>query len=660
MNHRLLVVLGILIAGTARAQTSPVVLPDSIYKMAVNPADHSEDAYVLLLDEGVYHVEADGRTSNTTRQVIQILKPQAAEFFRERQLSWSPERQRMTVNWMRVVKPGGEVISDHPEQSQDSDLPAAMGTPTYSATKVRRMSLSGLEPGTILDFSYTVESDKPMMSGDFYVSWRVTTPAYVVRSNLVVDVPAAMRPIIIERNPVFKRVERTDKGRKTYTWATSSVPKLKAEAFVPDTIPQGMTISVSPSITWTSIGQWYVPIAKDAYAITPSVEEKIASVVSGAKTLDDSVKRLHKWVSQDIRYVAIELGQGGYVPRSAETVVRTGFGDCKDKAMLFVAALRKIGVTGYPVLLNSGGFERKETPSLNQFDHMIAAVKRGDGYVFADMTAGNYPLGQLPRSEQGNLAVLVKETGAEEIRLPEAPLPESTGETRIVGKLSEDGNFSGTLEEADGGDLEATVRRIFQSPLDSTRRRALGRAIASTAFDNPETDSLEAFDGKDLSAPVKLWTRIVKAKMLSRVGEVSLLTNPLRPESYQERLLDVLEHEKDRKLPYEASKLVAPATTHVDVRITLPAGWVASLPKSEVIDGPLGRTDTRYSQVGDELRLERTVTGAQQVIPASRRNEIIAQLKRMSSDDDKLIVIKAPAHAVAGVRTGVSARPFAF
>ena len=96
------------------------------------------------------------------------------------------------------------------------------------------------------------------------------------------------------------------------------------------------------------------------------------SVLANSKSLDDSIRALHKWVAQDIRYVAVELGRGGYVPRTPETVVRTGFGDCKDKAMLFLAALRKIGVTGYPVLLNISGAERKETPSLGQFNHMSA------------------------------------------------------------------------------------------------------------------------------------------------------------------------------------------------------------------------------------------------------------------------------------------------
>ena len=51
--------------------------------------------------------------------------------YRERQLSWNPEHEKLTVNWMRVVKPNGEVVAEHPEQIQDSDVPAAMGTPMY-------------------------------------------------------------------------------------------------------------------------------------------------------------------------------------------------------------------------------------------------------------------------------------------------------------------------------------------------------------------------------------------------------------------------------------------------------------------------------------------------------------------------------------------------
>lgn len=637
--------IGLLAASPVLAQAPRV--SDSLYSLTVNPADHPDLAYVWLLDEGKYSVEADGRVKNTTRQVVQILKPEAAEAYRERRYTWNPEHQKLTVNWMRVVKPSGEVISEHPEQIQDSDVPAEMGVPMYTATKVRRMSLSGLEPGTILDFSVSLESDAPMMPGEFFVSWRVTTPTYVVRSNLEVDVPASMTTQITETNLDFKRTEKTNKGRRLYAWRKSNVDRFRGEALAPDSLQQGMTVSVSPSFSWNAIGKWYVPIAREAYAVPPTVEEKMKSVLAGARSLDDSIRALHKWVAQDIRYVAIELGRGGYVPRNAETVVRTGFGDCKDKAMLFLAALRKIGVTGYPVLLNINGLERKETPSLGQFNHMIAAVKRGGGYEFADLTAGTFALGQLPRSEQGNLAVLVKENDAEQITLPESPLSDAMIDATITGKLGEDGIFSGRYEEVRHGYLEATMRAAFQGPLDSTVRQRFSRAVTGLYFDRPETDSLIAFDGKDLKAEARVSTKITRAKMVTRIGGVNLLTNPLRPLESYSRTADAIEAENNRKLPYDVTKLVPQYTTHHVVRIKLPVGWVATLPKSEKLDGPVAHYESSFSQIGDELRIERTLSGIKGVIPASRRIEIVEFLRKMAVDDAKLIVIKGAPHSLA-------------
>lgn len=623
----------------------PVHVRDSIYSLAVKPADHPDDAVVWLLDEGVYRIEPDGRTANTIRQVVQILKPEGANLYHEQRLSWNPERQKLTVNWMRVVKPDGEVIAEHPEQIQDSDVPAAMGTPMYTANKVRRISLSGLEPGTILDFSITTETFKPAMEGDFLQSWRVTPGTHVVRSNLVVDLPAGFKPRIVERNLSFKRAERVVNGRRLYTWATDKVPRLRGEVYSPDSLSPAMTVMVSAPITWETIGKRYMPIARDAYAVTPSVEEKMAKALTGARSLDDSIRALHKWVAQDIRYVSIALGQGGYVPRSAEAVVRTGYGDCKDKSMLFLAALRKIGVTGYPVLLNISGGERKESPSIAQFNHMIAAVKRGNGYQFADLTAGTYPLGRLPRSEQGNLAVLVKENDAEEITLPESLPSEAVIETRIAGTLSEEGFFTGTYEELRRGDMEATIRGAFQTQLDSARRQMFGRAMTSLYFDRPETDSLEAFDGRDFTAPVRMRVKISKARMISRAGDVTLLTNPVRPMESYLRVADMIEREKDRKLPYETGPIVAPYTTRVDVRVKLPPGWKAVLPKDDLLDVPLARYEMKYSQAGDELRIERTFIGLRSTVPASRQKEMVEWLRKIGSDDARQIVLKAPPHS---------------
>ena len=73
---------------------------------------------------------------------------------------------------------------------------------------------------------------------------------------------------------------------------------------------------------------------------------------------------------------ALSLGIGGYQPRTPAQVMETQYGDCKDKATLFIALARRMGVNAYPVLLSSTGGVERGLPSISQFDHMIAAVEK--------------------------------------------------------------------------------------------------------------------------------------------------------------------------------------------------------------------------------------------------------------------------------------------
>ena len=185
----------------------PSVRNDTIYKLAVNPADYPDDDYVYLLDDGVVRFEPDGRSSRTYRQIVQILNQDGVEAWGEQSFSYSSGSEKLTVNWIRVVKPTGEVISAQPAHEQESLAPVALEAPVYSDEKVRRVTLSGVAPGTLVDWSYTVERVKPLVPGDYYSGWRVTNGVLTRRSRLILDVPVSVTPRIQERNVRFKRLD---------------------------------------------------------------------------------------------------------------------------------------------------------------------------------------------------------------------------------------------------------------------------------------------------------------------------------------------------------------------------------------------------------------------------------------------------------------------
>src|SRR5437667_115060 len=417
----------------------PSVQSDTIYKLAVNPAEYPDDDYVYLLDDGVVRFEPDGRSSRTYRQVVQILNQDGAEAWGEQSFSYSGGSEKLTINWIRVVRPSGEVVSAKPAHEQESLAPVALEAPVYSDEKVHRVTLSGVAPGTLVDWSYSVERVKPLVPGDSYSGWRVTNGVLTRRSRLIVDVPASVTPRIQEHNVHFKRLDDESRGRRVYTWATKDVQKIQGEPFAASPNTLSVHIDVAAPISWADLAKWYAGLSTGRYALNPALETQLAEHVKDAHTLEDSLRAVHRWVSQDFRYVSLSLGIGGYLPRMPAQVLETRYGDCKDKATLFIALVRRLGLKAYPVLLSASGSADSTLPTVQQFDHMIAAVDRPEkngGRIYLDLTSELTPYGELPPAEEGSFVLVVHDDGTfEEVTPPEtapdAPVLSSGGGTRI-------------------------------------------------------------------------------------------------------------------------------------------------------------------------------------------------------------------------------------
>lgn len=642
--------LALLVAPTLAAQ-APVVTPegdpsvksDTIYALAVKPADYADESFVYLLDDGVVRFEADGSGRRTYRQVVQVLKQDAVETWAEQQFGFEPGHQRLTVNWIKVLKPDGTVISDKPTVTQDADVPAQMGNPVYADRRVRRFSLSGVAPGTLVDYSYTVEELKPFRPGDFLSTWGVSTGRTVRRSRFLVDLPASLTPHLVETNLNFARRTREAGGRRTWLWATADVPAVKGEPFAADSNGVYMSVTVASPSSWEAIGAWYAGLARDRYTVTPALDARLHEIVAGAHSLDDSLRAVHRWVAQDIRYVSIALGLGGYQPRAPEAVLETGFGDCKDKATIFIALASRLGVTAYPVLLNAGGIVERRLPSISQFDHAIAAIVRPDGYHYVDPTSELTPFSELPPSDQNEFALVVHPDGrTEQVTLPMAAPAANVLETSIVGELSPAGLVTARLTEHAAGAQQYGLRDAFSSPFDSTQRKELERSIAAGIFTGAVGDSLEIFDGKDLTATPRLSVVLRAGQAARQAGRSSILTVPFRSMAGFTATAADLAAREPRRFPIDAAAVVGPITTLQELRLTLPEGWHAQLPQGVHVDGVIGTYTSTYAQTGRELVVTRRFEGRRGVLPPDRLAEFITWMRAAARDDAEYIVLDQP------------------
>ena len=126
---------------------------------------------------------------------------------------------------------------------------------------------------------------------------------------------------------------------------------------------------------WEGLGRWYSELTAGRRTASADITEKTRQLTASAPDFDAKVRTLASFMQTDIRYVAIEIGVGGFQPHPAGDVFHARYGDCKDKATLLSTMLKQVGIDSDYVLIDTDhGVVKPAVPS-NFFDHAILAIE---------------------------------------------------------------------------------------------------------------------------------------------------------------------------------------------------------------------------------------------------------------------------------------------
>jgi hypothetical protein len=196
------------------------------------------------------------------------------------------------------------------------------------------------------------------------------------------------------------------------------------------------------------------------------------------------VRALTRFVQSNIRYVAIEVGVGGYQPHSAQVTFSNRYGDCKAKATWLAAMLPVVGVNSWCVLVNS---ERGVVNADVDFDHVTLAIqipeaqqaglcasenqKQLGPILYFDPTDPFVPLGYLPESLQGGYRLIASDGSGELVKLPllRASLNRLICSAKLT--LTTDGAVSGDVTELFWGAPATELRaQLLSFPRPTVKR----------------------------------------------------------------------------------------------------------------------------------------------------------------------------------------------
>jgi hypothetical protein len=337
---------------------------------------------------------------------------------------------------------------------------------------------------------------------------------------------------------------------------------------------------------------------------------------------------------------------GGYQPRSAADVVATGYGDCKDKATLFITLAARLGITAYPVLLSAGGRVERGLPTISQFNHAIAAVERPGGRIFVDLTAGDVPWGSLPGPDQGQFVLVVRPDG----RTEETTTPgDDGGETKSRISMSAALDTAGfgnarvemTLAGSSGEGMHAALER---EPMDSTSRAQYLRRVASSVYREAEGDSLSFDDQTAQGGPFRIGFVVRNGRAAQLAGGAAILTLPFLGQSGDVKpVIAELKAQTPRRFPIDAALVGGGASGDVVLQLELPEGWRAQLPKNVALSGPFGGLSLSYAQNGRTLTVSQRRVAGKGILPPDRVNDVATWLEQMAAamrDATSIVVLR--------------------
>lgn len=653
LNYVKMVVLGAaLIALPCRASIfgkEKLPVPQWGLDAAKTPTpDYVKDANaVILFDEYVETIDAQGRAVEREREAIRILGPQGRG--NTCGISYDVDEK---VNYFHAWTIAAD---DKHYQAQESDFTDEGDTEVpvmLSTRKYRVVHPPAVDIGAV-EICETEELMEPYLQEKV---WSIQNGIPAVFQALEVDLPPGHAHSESWHN--FKGAAPVEVAPNHWRWEVKDMPALVLRN-VPSppewgavaarmSVQWGEAAVVGKDNQWKAIGQWVTSLEANRPDPSPEITAKVQALIAGAPDFYSKLSRITESIQKDVRYFVVMRGIGGLQANHAADIFRNRYGDCKDKTTLLISMLQVAGIHAFYVPVDDRrGIVDPDEPSLIG-NHMITAIevpadvhdprlkaiaKGNDGkrYLIFDPTNERTPVGNLPSYEQGGYGILAAGVASQVIALPVLE-PDSNGsERKGEFTLAADGTISGDIDSSyigsDGGEWRYHLKDNDAKKQHDHLEQMIGRQISGVSL-----ESFKFVEPDALDKPVELHYKLTAHDYARSVGPLLLV----RPRVVGTDSLPA--DEKPRSVPIDLS---ATGHWHDSYDISLPAGYVVDeLPDGTDVDTDFASYHSKYSSKGNVLHYERDYKVKKVELPASKEGEFAHLEGVIGSDERATAVLK--------------------
>jgi tetratricopeptide (TPR) repeat protein len=405
------------------------------------------------------------------------------------------------------------------------------------------------------------------------------------------------------------------------------------ETFMATDWPENRKVCYSTFLNWGDIIAWYDDLTRHKHDNTLELKALADSLFAPCATPLEKVRRMHEYMTGNIRYSSVSFRQSDWIPQNAHDVLATKIGDCKDMASLGKSLLTYAGVPAFLVLVNTGMRHYTAHTAIGpDFNHCILCYVLDGKDYFVDLTDNNLPLNTLPKDDQGAMALVIRPGEKNTLLLPFDNAARRVKRRTITQILDGKGLLTEHAVNLRTGVFAGQYREIFrflsEEKKQATMRQILARFYPDMTLSNFQIDTTLNSVGDSLGYRYEYAAK----NAVSFSGSTAVFTlhvpDQVEPDEYP------VEEKRNFPVDLHAADYDV-CSQETNGELSIPETWrPISLPQKVSVNSPFGSYHFEFDQKGKKIFYHRkAVFNISKQIPAQDYERLKTFLNAVSKSD---------------------------
>ena len=343
----------------------------------------------------------NGQLSSYVDSAWRVASPEMLAQLATITIPWAPDKGDMIVHELSIQR-AGERIDLLAKGQKFTVLRREQALEQRELTGILTATLAveGLQVGDILRLRLTTTAKDQALGGRVQsTSQLAAEPARLGQARMRFSWPvnAAPKWKILAAGVTATPVRKGNYAELALTLPIAKQPEMPADA--PPRYLRPPLIELSTFADWADVSKVMAPLyATDGtIAADSALAKEVAAIMAADATPIGRAQRALQLVQDKIRYLAVGMDGGNYVPQTPVRTWDVRYGDCKAKTLLLLALLHAMKIDAEPVLahVGLGDLVPDRLPSAAAFNHVFVRAQIGGDTLWLDGTGSGTRLADM-------------------------------------------------------------------------------------------------------------------------------------------------------------------------------------------------------------------------------------------------------------------------